>query len=54
MKEHRVRRLPIVDERKHLVGIVSLGDLAVDTSDDKLSGETLERISEPARSSGRP
>ena len=50
MKEHRVRRLPIVDERKHLVGIVSLGDLAVDTGDDRLSGETLERISQPTRS----
>jgi CBS domain-containing protein len=54
MKEHRVRRLPIVDERKHLVGIVSLGDLAVDTGDDRLSGETLERISQPTRPSGRP
>jgi len=53
MKEHRIRRLPIVDERKHLVGIVSLGDLAVDTGDDELSGETLERISEPTRPSGR-
>jgi CBS domain-containing protein len=53
MKEHRVRRLPIVDERKNLVGIVSLGDLAVDAGDDRLSGETLERISEPSRPSGR-
>ena len=54
MKEHRIRRLPIVDERKNLVGIVSLGDLAVDAGDDRLSGETLERISEPSRPSGRP
>ena len=54
MKEHQIRRLPIVDERKNLVGIVSLGDLAVDAGDDKLSGETLERISEPSRPSGRP
>jgi CBS domain-containing protein len=54
MKEHRIRRLPIVDERKHLDGIVSLGDLAVDAGDDKLSGETLERISQPTRPSGRP
>jgi CBS domain-containing protein len=50
MTEHRIRRLPIVDARKNLVGIVSLGDLAVETGDDALSGETLERISEPARS----
>ena len=52
MREHRIRRLPIVDERHTLVGMVSLGDLAVDVADDDLSGDTLERISEksqPAR-----
>jgi CBS domain-containing protein len=47
MREHRIRRLPIVDERHGLVGVVSLGDLAVDVNDDDLSGRTLERISEP-------
>jgi CBS domain-containing protein len=46
MREHRIRRLPIVDERHSLVGVVSLGDLAVDVRDDDLSGDTLERISE--------
>ena len=46
MREHRIRRLPIVDERHSLVGVVSLGDLAVDVGDDDLSGDTLERISE--------
>jgi CBS domain-containing protein len=51
MQERRVRRLPIVDERKNLVGVVSLGDLAVDTGNDALSGETLRRVSEPTRSS---
>ena len=49
MREHQIRRLPIVDRDKTLVGIVSLGDLAVEAGDDALSGETLERISEPAR-----
>ena len=46
MREHQIRRLPIVDERHSLVGVVSLGDLAVDANDDELSGDTLERISE--------
>lgn len=46
MREHRIRRLPIVDERHSLVGVVSLGDLAVDVRDDDMSGDTLERISE--------
>ena len=51
MREHQLRRLPILDERRNLVGIVSLGDLATDVGDDRLSGETLERISEPAKPS---
>ena len=51
MRRHQIRRLPIVDREKNLVGVVSLGDLAVDTGRDRLSGATLERISEPARPS---
>ena len=34
------------DER--LVGILSLGDLAVHTADDRLAGEVAEAVSEPA------
>jgi CBS domain-containing protein len=49
MREHQIRRLPIVDRQKNLIGIVSLGDLAVDAGRDRLSGSTLERISEPSR-----
>jgi CBS domain-containing protein len=51
MRDRQIRRLPIVDRDKDLVGIVSLGDLAVDTGDDRLSGETLERVSSPSRPS---
>ena len=29
MGEARVRRLPVVDRQKHLVGIISLGDVAL-------------------------
>ena len=46
MREHQIRRLPIVDERHSLVGVVSLGDLATEVGDDVTSGDTLERISE--------
>jgi CBS domain-containing protein len=45
MREHQVRRLPVVDGER-LVGIVSLGDLAVKESKEGRSGETLERVSE--------
>jgi CBS domain-containing protein len=46
MSEHQVRRLPVVDDGDRLVGIVSLGDLAVKQGKDTLTGETLENISE--------
>jgi len=48
MKEHQVRRVLVVDHDKRLVGIVSLGDIAVDTSDEHMAGTTLEAVSEPA------
>ena len=45
MSEHQVRRLPVV-ENDRIVGIVSLGDLAVKEAKDKRVGDTLEHISE--------
>jgi CBS domain-containing protein len=45
MSEHQIRRLPIV-ENDMLVGIVSIGDLAVKENKDSRTGDTLERISE--------
>lgn len=48
MEDNQVRRLIVVDHEHTPVGIVSLGDLAVKTGQDRLSGEVLERISEPA------
>jgi len=48
MSEHQVRRLPIVNAEKRLVGIVALGDFAVESTDLKLAGEALSEISKPA------
>ena len=45
MAEHQVRRLPVVVNGR-IVGIVSLGDLAVREGKDALVGDTLEEISE--------
>jgi len=47
MRQQQLRRLPVVDERHNLVGIVSLGDLATGVHDTRLSGQTLEDVSEP-------
>lgn len=49
MKEKRIRRLAVLDHDKHLVGIISLGDLAVGTHDEALAGDALQRVSEPAQ-----
>jgi CBS domain-containing protein len=48
MEQKQVRRLPVLSRDKRLVGILSLGDLAVRSQRDKLAGEVLERVSEPA------
>ena len=48
MAEKQIRRLPIVNRDHQLVGIVSLGDLAVDVGDKDLTGKALEEISQPA------
>ena len=34
MADHQVRRLPVIDENKKLVGVVSLGDLARSSRDN--------------------
>ena len=48
MKENQIRRLPVLNRDKLLVGIVSLGDLAT-RADEQRAGETLEKVSEPSR-----
>jgi CBS domain-containing protein len=45
MADLKVRRLPVLNRDKRLVGIVSLGD--VSQSDVARSGEALSEISEP-------
>jgi CBS domain-containing protein len=48
MSEHQIRRLPVVDSEQHLVGIVSLGDFAVDSSEIEPVVEALSDISRPS------
>lgn len=45
MSEQQVRRLPVVDEEKRLVGIVSLGDIAQHLSGD-IAGQVLKGVTE--------
>lgn len=46
MAQHQVRRLPVVDEDNHLLGVVSQADVAREVK-DKAAGELLEEISRP-------
>lgn len=47
MAEQQIRRLPVCENGK-IVGMVSLGDLAVDNMSDQAAGEALTNISEPS------
>ncbi len=47
MQEAQLRRLLVIDDDRRLVGIVSLADIVLQTGDDRLGGETLERVTEP-------
>jgi CBS domain-containing protein len=52
MESKQIRRLPIVDRDKRLVGIVSLGDIAVRSEGagrQDPAAEALEGISEPSK-----
>lgn len=46
MSREQIRRLPIVDENRELVGVVSLGDLSSKVK-ERFAGEALEDISKP-------
>lgn len=46
MGDQQIRRLPVVDTDKRLVGVVSLGDLAL-SGKRKAAGEALQEISQP-------
>lgn len=46
MSDQQIRRLPVVDHDKHLVGMITLGDLA--TSADGHLSSTLGAVSSPS------
>lgn len=48
MAQNQIRRLPVVDNEK-LVGIVAIGDLAVETIFENEAGEALHDISQGVR-----
>jgi CBS domain-containing protein len=50
MEQYQIRRLPVLNRSKQLVGMVALGDLAVHTGTRPVAAEVLEQVSEPGTS----
>ncbi len=44
MEQKQVRRLPVINDRKRMVGMLSLGDVA-DAASHELSGEVIAAVS---------
>jgi CBS domain-containing protein len=48
MGSEQIRRIPIVDERGEVVGIIAQADIVLEAQDDKQAEKTVEKISEPS------
>jgi CBS domain-containing protein len=49
MRGVQIRRVPVKDRQEHLVGMVSLGDIATKGGDEDEVKDTLEGISQPSQ-----
>ena len=49
MEQYQIRRLPVLNRNKQLVGLVALGDLAVHPEARPMAAEVLEQVSAPGK-----
>jgi CBS domain-containing protein len=49
MENRQIRRIVVLTHTQHLVGVLSIGDVAVDTGNQQLAGEVLQKVSEPEK-----
>ena len=55
MARAQIRRMPVIDSKQKLVGIVTIGDIAAkDRNDDAEVAESLGDISSPAAPDRKP
>ncbi len=47
MRDYKIRRIPVIDYENKIMGIISLGDIAVTTGEEHDIFEALENISFP-------
>jgi CBS domain-containing protein len=45
MEKHQVRRIPVVDDQRRLIGMISQADVAVRSDEPKKTAEVVEEIS---------
>jgi CBS domain-containing protein len=48
MEEHQVRRIPIIENGRRLVGIIAQADVALKVENPEQTAEVVEEISKPA------
>jgi CBS domain-containing protein len=53
MQEHQVRRIPVVDDKGTLIGIVAQADVAQEADDAEVVKETVQEVSKPAKTPKR-
>jgi len=53
METHQVRRVPVVDDQGHLLGIVAQADLATKTQKPERVAKTVESISQASEAESR-
>ncbi len=53
MGDHKIRRIPVVNGRNRLVGIISMADIALHTDKDRELADALEEVSQPSSFLGR-
>ena len=49
MEEHQIRRVPVVDERGQVIGIVSQADVAL-AAGRRVAGDLVQEVSQPGQS----
>ena len=45
MSTHQVRRLPVIDQNRRIVGIIAQGDIAIRLHEPEKTGELVAKIS---------
>jgi CBS domain-containing protein len=53
MGEHQIRRLPVLNREKRLVGVVSLGDIASEARETRTVGAATQQVSQKTGQSRR-